>query len=112
MVVAPNGKLLIGGFSGPEADMLGYAIRKKKSAVLRAQKERFVTQAAERAGISYRHAWNLVEQWEAFFGAPLLLERLMGTKPGSRNLGSPVCVRNSVVELTNGSTASRPAATE
>ena len=38
----------LGGFSGPEADTLGYAIRKKKSAVLRAQKEKFVTQAAER----------------------------------------------------------------
>ena len=33
---------------GPEADTLGYAIRKKKSSVLRAQKEKFVTQAAER----------------------------------------------------------------
>ncbi len=38
----------LGGFTGPEADTLGYAIRKKKSSVLRAQKERFVTQAAER----------------------------------------------------------------
>ena len=41
----------LGGFSGPEADTLGYAIRKKKSSVLRAQKERFVTRAAER-GVS------------------------------------------------------------
>ena len=31
-----------------------------------------LTQAAEAAGISYRHAWNLVAQWEEFFGAPLL----------------------------------------
>jgi molybdate transport repressor ModE-like protein len=31
-----------------------------------------LTQAAEAAGVSYRHAWNLVEQWEAFFGAPLV----------------------------------------
>jgi putative molybdopterin biosynthesis protein len=31
-----------------------------------------LTQAAERAGISYRHAWNLVSDWEAFFGAPLV----------------------------------------
>ena len=38
----------LGGFSGPEADTRGYAIRKKKSAVLRAQKETFVSQAAER----------------------------------------------------------------
>lgn len=30
-----------------------------------------LTQGAEEAGISYRHAWNLIEQWEAFFGAPL-----------------------------------------
>ena len=31
-----------------------------------------LTQAAESAGISYRHAWNLVAEWEAFFGAPLV----------------------------------------
>jgi molybdate transport repressor ModE-like protein len=31
-----------------------------------------LTHAAEAAGMSYRHAWNLIEQWEAFFGAPLV----------------------------------------
>jgi DNA polymerase-3 subunit alpha len=40
--------MALGGFTGPEADTLGYAIRKKKSSVLRAQKEKFVTQAASR----------------------------------------------------------------
>ncbi|HET7027436.1 MAG TPA: DNA polymerase III subunit alpha [Candidatus Limnocylindrales bacterium] len=40
--------MALGGFTGPEADTLGYAIRKKKSAVLRAQREKFVGQAAER----------------------------------------------------------------
>ncbi len=40
--------MALGGFTGPEADTLGYAIRKKKSAVLRAQKEKFVSQAAQR----------------------------------------------------------------
>ncbi|MFI5227128.1 MAG: DNA polymerase III subunit alpha, partial [Candidatus Limnocylindrales bacterium] len=40
--------MALGGFTGPEADTLGYAIRKKKSSVLRAQKEKFVRQAAER----------------------------------------------------------------
>jgi DNA polymerase III subunit alpha len=40
--------IALGGFTGPEADTLGYAIRKKKSSVLRAQRERFVTQAADR----------------------------------------------------------------
>jgi DNA polymerase-3 subunit alpha len=43
--------MALGGFTGPEADTLGYAIRKKKSSVLRAQKEKFVTRAAER-GVS------------------------------------------------------------
>lgn len=39
-----------------------------------------LTQAAEKAGISYRHAWNLVDEWEAFFGAPLVAkERGRGT---------------------------------
>jgi len=38
----------LAGFTGPEADTLGYAIRKKKSSVLRSLKDKFVTQAAER----------------------------------------------------------------
>src|SRR3954454_7738333 len=40
--------MALGGFTGPEADTLGYAIRKKKSDVLRAQKAKFVERAAER----------------------------------------------------------------
>ena len=40
--------IALGGFTGPEADTLGYAIRKKKSSVLRSMKDKFVTQAAER----------------------------------------------------------------
>ncbi|HEY8870500.1 MAG TPA: DNA polymerase III subunit alpha [Candidatus Limnocylindrales bacterium] len=40
--------IALGGFSGPEADTLGYAIRKKKRSVLQAQKEKFVTRAADR----------------------------------------------------------------
>jgi DNA polymerase-3 subunit alpha len=40
--------IALGGFSGPEADTLGYAIRKKKSSVLRSMKETFVERAAER----------------------------------------------------------------
>ena len=31
-----------------------------------------LTLAAERARISYRHAWNLIREWERFFGAPLV----------------------------------------
>jgi len=31
-----------------------------------------LTQAAERAGFSYRHAWNLIEEWEKFFGSSLV----------------------------------------
>ncbi len=38
----------LAGFTGPEADTLGYAIRKKKSAVLHSLKDKFVSQAAER----------------------------------------------------------------
>jgi putative molybdopterin biosynthesis protein len=33
-----------------------------------------LTQAAESAGISYRHAWNLIGEWEQFFGAPLVVK--------------------------------------
>lgn len=32
-----------------------------------------LTDAAEAAGISYRHAWNVIEKWGVFFGSPLVL---------------------------------------
>src|SRR3954469_12327902 len=36
-----------------------------------------IGRAADRAGVSYRHAWNLIEKWSAFFQAPLV-ERKQG----------------------------------
>jgi molybdate transport repressor ModE-like protein len=36
-----------------------------------------ITSAAGRAHMSYRHCWNLIEKWAAFFGAPLV-EREQG----------------------------------
>ncbi len=40
-----------------------------------------ITDAANRAGLSYRHAWNLIEKWSAFFGAPLVDRKQgIGTK--------------------------------
>jgi molybdate transport repressor ModE-like protein len=36
-----------------------------------------ITRAAESAGLSYRHAWNLIERWSAFFDAQLV-ERKQG----------------------------------
>ncbi len=40
-----------------------------------------LTQAARRAGMSYRHAWNLIERWAALLGAPLVvMERGKGTR--------------------------------
>ena len=38
----------LAGFTGPEADMLGYAIRKKKAKLMNEMREKFVRQAAER----------------------------------------------------------------
>lgn len=39
-----------------------------------------LTVAASRAGLSYRHAWNLIGRWSEFFGSPLVnLERGRGT---------------------------------
>ena len=57
--------IALGGFTGPEADTLGYAIRKKKSSVLRAQKERFVRQAAER-GVDARVIDQVFAAFEPF----------------------------------------------
>jgi len=36
-----------------------------------------ITRAADQAGLSYRHAWNLIESWGKFFDAPLV-ERQRG----------------------------------
>jgi molybdate transport repressor ModE-like protein len=33
-----------------------------------------LTAGAEGAGVSYRHAWNLIAEWERFFGAPLVVK--------------------------------------
>jgi molybdate transport repressor ModE-like protein len=37
-----------------------------------------ISRAADRAKLSYRHAWNLIEKWSTFFEAPLL-ERKQGS---------------------------------
>jgi len=34
-----------------------------------------LTSAAAHANLSYRHVWNLIEQWSAFFGAPLVVRQ-------------------------------------
>ena len=40
-----------------------------------------IGRAAEQAGLSYRHAWNLIEKWSAFFEVPLVeRKRGRGTK--------------------------------
>lgn len=40
-----------------------------------------LTAAARSAGLSHRHAWNLMEKWADFFGAPLVvIERGRGTQ--------------------------------
>ena len=57
--------IALGGFTGPEADTLGYAIRKKKSSVLRAQREKFVAQAAER-GVDARVIDQVFAAFEPF----------------------------------------------
>lgn len=45
-----------------------------------------ITQAAERADVSYRHAWNLIEKWSDFFGTPLV-ERHQGRGTQLTNFG-------------------------
>jgi molybdate transport repressor ModE-like protein len=37
-----------------------------------------ISRAADHAGLSYRHAWNLIEKWSAFFDVPLV-ERKRGS---------------------------------
>ena len=37
-----------------------------------------ISRAADHQGLSYRHAWNLIEKWSAFFEVPLV-ERKRGS---------------------------------
>ena len=46
-----------------------------------------IGRAANRVGVSYRHAWNLIETWSAFFEAPLV-ERKQGRGTSLTPLGS------------------------
>src|ERR1044071_7362921 len=40
-----------------------------------------ITSAANDAHLSYRHVWNLIEQWSEFFGTPLVeTQRGKGSK--------------------------------
>ena len=49
--------------------------------LLRVRQDGSLLAACRRAGISYRHAWGLVRQGEALFGAPLLhMERGKGSR--------------------------------
>ncbi len=57
--------MALGGFTGPEADTLGYAIRKKKSSVLRSMQDKFVTQAAER-GVPAQVIHDVFEAFKPF----------------------------------------------
>src|ERR1700727_2410686 len=44
------------------------------------------SRGADRAGLSYRHAWNLIEKWSAFFEVPLV-ERRRGSGTSLTPLG-------------------------
>ncbi len=46
-----------------------------------------IGQAADRAQVSYRHAWNLIEKWSAFFEAPLV-DRKQGRGTSLTPLGA------------------------
>jgi molybdate transport repressor ModE-like protein len=45
-----------------------------------------IGRAADRVGLSYRHAWNLIEKWSAFFEVPLV-ERKQGNGTSLTPLG-------------------------
>jgi molybdate transport repressor ModE-like protein len=45
------------------------------------EQSRKLTTSAQHAGVSYRHAWNLIEKWAGILGAPLVvMERGRGTQ--------------------------------
>ena len=103
--------IALGGFTGPEADTLGYAIRKKKSSVLRSMKDQFVSQAAERGvpaatidavftafqpferyGFNKAHAtcYGLVAYQTAYLKANYTVEYMTSVLTASRDNGEKV----------------------
>lgn len=46
-----------------------------------------ISRAAEQAGVSYRHVWNLIEKWSAYFDAPLV-DRKQGRGTTLTELGA------------------------
>ena len=47
-----------------------------------------ITAAADRAKVSYRHAWNLIEKWSEFFDMPLVVHVTPVTGPAHDVLGA------------------------
>ncbi|APV52269.1 hypothetical protein BWI17_03495 [Betaproteobacteria bacterium GR16-43] len=56
-------------FRGKELREFDFAVIALLEGIERSGK---LTRAAEHAGFSYRHAWNLIEQWSQFLGSPLV----------------------------------------
>jgi molybdate transport repressor ModE-like protein len=61
-----------------------------------------ISRAAERAGLSYRHAWNLIEKWSVFFEMPLV-ERRRGTGTKLSPLGEKLVCAGQRLEARLGS---------
>ena len=66
-----------------------------------------ITRAAERAGVSYRHAWNLIEKWSAFFGTPLV-ERHQGRGTNLTPFGGQARLGRTTAAGPIGPTAAKP----
>jgi molybdate transport repressor ModE-like protein len=61
-----------------------------------------IGRAADRVGVSYRHAWNLIEVWSAFFEAPLV-ERKRGRGTSLTPLGAKLVWAGQRLEARLGS---------
>ena len=60
-----------------------------------------IGRAADRVGVSYRHAWNLIETWSAFFEAPLV-ERKQGRGTSLTPLGGKLVWAGQLLEARLG----------
>ncbi len=71
-----------------------------------------ITRAADETQMSYRHAWNLIEKWSAFFNAPLV-ERQRGRGTALTPLGEKLVWAGRLQPLSRSSktAARRPRST-
>ena len=61
------------------------------------QSDARLTEAAARASVSYRHAWNVIKKWNRHFGQPLVIQT-KGQGSTLTELGKKLCLAEQLID--------------